>query len=178
MANYRLINPCIEGDMKTTFSGNTPLDAAFGTWNAVSKYITNNVPHFAFTMENTKTGKMHHFAVKESLVGGGSAEFDITEINKVSSANEKELKKRIASFEKSSMRGGKKHKKHDDDDDSSSSSSSEVFSALKLFKKRNQVYPIAYWWYDPLVYNFNSLYIPTFVAPLAPHIELTTINYV
>jgi len=175
MANYKLINPCIEGNLETTFSGKNPADAALGAWTTVSKYITNNVPQFAFTLENTKNSKLHHFSVTESLVGGSSAEFNIDELHNVKPNVEKELKKRVEQFKNSGMRGGKKHK---DDDDSSSTSSSEIFSALKLYKNRNKVYPITYWWYDPLAYNFNNFYIPTFVAPMTPYVEVTTINYV
>ena len=178
MANYKLINPCIEGSLETNFSGKTPSEAASKTWTAVSKYITNNVPQFAFTLENKNNGKFHHFSVTEKLLGGGSAEFNIDELHNVKPNTEKELKNRVERFSKSDLRGGKKHKKDDDDDDDSSTSSSEVFSALKIFKNRNKSYPITYWWYDPLAYNFNTFYVPTFVAPLTPYVEVTTINYV
>lgn len=182
MANYKLINPYIEGELSTVFSGKNQLDAALGAWTAVSKYVTNNVPQFAFTLENTKNGKLHHFSINELLVGGNSAEFNIEELHKITPSVEKELKKRINNFKNSDMRGGKKHKKHkhddDEEDDSSSSSSSEVFSALKIFKNRNKVYPITYWWYDPFAYNFNNFYMPTFVAPLNPVVEITTVNYI
>lgn len=175
MSNYKLLNPYIEGNIVNTFSGKSALDVAEQTWTAISKYITNNVPQFAFTLENTNNGQIHHFLVKESLIGGSNASFKISEMPlKMKSKEEKEFKNRIDKFKNSNMRGGKK--KRDDDDDSSSSSLSEVFSALKLYKK-NKTYPITYWWYDPLVYRLDSVYIPTFVAPIVPYIEVMTVNY-
>lgn len=177
MANYNLINPSIEGSLSTTFSGKSQLDAAVTAWNSISKYITNNVPQFAFTLENSNDGQLHHFLVKETLDGGNSASFDISEMDlKLNKKTETEFKKRSAAS-KSKMSGGKKHHKDDDDDSSSSSSSSEIFSALKLYKNRTRTYPISYWWYDPLVYRLDYLYMPTFVAPLSPYVEFTTINY-
>jgi hypothetical protein len=177
---YKLINPSIEGEFNNSFSGKSHLDAALGTWNSISKYITNNVPQFAFTLENKKNGQLHHFLVKESLVGGKSAKFDISELDiKLKKNEESEFKKRIHKFKTSEMRGGKKkrHTDDDDDDSSSSSSTSDIFSALKLYKSRNPVYPITYWWYDPIIYGLDSVYIPTFVAPITPYIEVTTLNY-
>ena len=181
MSNYKLINPYIEGNIVNTFSGKSQLDAASQTWNTISKYITNNVPQFAFTMENINDGQIHHFLVKESLVGGNSAKYDIKELTlKMKQSEESAFKNRIDTFKNSKMRGGKKkHDKKDDDDDSSSSSSSssEIFSALKLYNRKNKSYPISYWWYDPLVYRLDSVYIPTFVAPIVPYIEVMTVNY-
>lgn len=182
MSNYKLINPSIEGNITSSFSGTSQLDAAVDTWNSLSKYITNNVPRFAFTLENSGDGTLHHFLVKENLSGGGSANYKISEINVDMKASDiKSFKNRIANFKKSkAQEGGKKHKKHhhdDDDSSSSSTSSSEIFSALKLYKQATRPVPIGYWWYDPLVYRLDSIYIPTFVAPLTPYIEVATINY-
>ena len=177
MSNYKLINPRLEGSLTTTFEGKTQLEAAETAWNTLSKYVTNNVPQFAFTLENTKNNQLTHFLVKETLVGGGSVKWNISELNlnlKTSVINQ--FKQNVDNAE---MSGGRRHKsKHSDDDDSSSStSSSEIFSALKLHKNRLTTYPITYWWYDPWVYNLNSVYIPTFVYPMNPYIEVTTINY-
>ena len=175
MSNYKLINPYIEGTMVTSFSGASQLDAACSAWNALSKYITNNVPKFAFTLENND-GQLYHFLVKESLSGNRAADYKISEINlKLQQDAISQFKNRL------SMRGGRKHKKrHDDDDDESSSSSStseDIFSAIKLSKLYSKTQPIVYWWYDPLIYEVESIYIPTFVAPIVPYIEVATINY-
>lgn len=179
MSNYTLINPCIEGNIVSTFSGKSQLDAAVDAWNGLSKYITNNVPRFAFTLENNNNGELHHFLVKEKLSGNGDASYKISEIDVAMKPSDvKSFKNRINNFKKSKAQaGGKKHKKHDDDDDSSSSSSSEPFNLLKVYNYATKTYPIGYWWYDPLVYRLDSVYIPTFVTPLTPYVEVATVNY-
>lgn len=81
--------------------------------------------------------------------------------------------------------GGKKHRKEHKDDDSSSSSSSSVpdgiispWSPVGLYSPYSSgLLPITYYYYDPYVYGFESMYIPTFVYPLTPYIEVATINY-
>lgn len=175
MSNYKLINPRLEGTLTTTFEGNTQLQAAEIAWNTLSKYVTNNVPQFAFTLENTKNNQLTHFLVKETLIGGGSVKWDISELKL--DLNSSVVKQFRQNSENAEMSGGKRHKgKHDDDEDDSTSSS-EIFSALKLYKNNLTTYPITYWWYDPWVYNLNSIYIPTFVYPMNPYIEVTTISY-
>lgn len=172
MPQYRLINPSIEGSLQTTYNEKKPTDAAEKVWLTLSKYITNSIPKFAFTLEDDK-GKLHHYSVKEKMIGGGDVKFDIAQIHEIPSKHDTELKSRVNKFAK--QRGGKKHH---DDDSSSSSSSDDGFNALKLFKNKNTVFPITYWWYDPLVYNYNTFYTPTFVAPLYPQYEIYTSYYV
>ena len=176
MSNYKLINPFIEGTIVTTFTAQNQLEAACSAWETLSKYITNTVPKFAFTLKNSNDGSLSHFIVKETLRGGKSADYKIKELDlNLSKDTVKQFEKRLT------LKGGKKHKKHEDkddeDDDSSSSSSSEEFSAIKLHKMYTKAQPITYWWYDPIIYEIESVYIPTFVAPLLPYIEVVTFNY-
>jgi len=197
MPNYKLINPTIEGNFINTFDKDNELDAAEETWRTLSKYITNNVPKFAFTLEKISDGQLSHFLVKESLSGNGYANYKVSKIKlNMKESDQKLFKDRINNLKKptNNIYGGKKHKhkhrhkKHndnnnvngndnDDSSSSSSSSSSSAFTALKLFKSATATIPITYWWYDPLIYGFNSIYIPTFVSPLTPYIEVTTLNY-
>lgn len=187
MSNYKLINPRIEGRLSTTVRGDSEMNAAEKTWNTLSKYVTNNIPQFAFTLEDMDDNKLHHFLVKESLAGGNSVKWNIAKLDlDLNTAVENKFLKNVNSAQ---MSGGKKHRKHrkhrekkegEDDDSSSSSSSSssdEMFSALKLYKNQLKTYPITYWWYDPWVYQLDSIYIPTFVSPMNPYIEVTTVNY-
>jgi hypothetical protein len=181
MSKYRLINPSIKGNMINSFSGKTYTDAAVDAWDTLSKYMTNNVPKFGFSIENTENGSLHHFMVQETLDEDDYAKYKISELDlKMKGADTKKFKERVKKFTESEMEGGKrhkhKHKKHDDDD-SSSSSSSDYFSALHLPNLINYPQPIVYWWYDPVIYNLESVYIPTFVAPLTPYIEISTFNY-
>lgn len=182
MSNYKLINPYIEGDIGNSFNGRNPLDAAVNAWNTLSKYMTNNVPKFAFSLEGSDDGKFYHFIVKESLEGGDVVDYKISEMDLEMKPNElKAFKNKIKKISSRKQSGGKKHHKKDSKDDdsssSSSTSSSEGLSYLKLYKTLTKPQPIYYWWYDPLVYKFDSVYIPSFVAPLTPYIEVSTINY-
>jgi hypothetical protein len=197
MSNFKLVNPSIEGTLTTSYSNTNPHKAASSAWDNMSKYFSNNVPNFAFTLQNTDNNKLHHYQVNESLVGGNSAKWEISEMNlNLNSKTEKQFTDKISEFK---MTGGKSRTKHhrrhgrkhrepkvgvDTADDSSSSSSSssssdsDILSALKLYKNKNKYYqPVSYWWYDPSIYNLSSVYIPTFVAPLNPYVEVLTYNY-
>ena len=109
--------------LKTTYKAKSELDAANKAWTAVSQYISNNVPKFAFTLENTKDGSLSHFVVKEKL-NGKNASFNITKLKlDTDSKKEQEFKNRIAK-----QAGGKKHHKKDDSSsDSSDSDSSDMY---------------------------------------------------
>src|SRR5438105_13143025 len=129
MENYKLINPFIEGSLKCHFNGDDNLDAAQNTWNTLSKYITNNVPKFAFTLENTKDGTLSHFLVKETMNGNDSVKYKILELDDYNNlGNINDFKSRFSKFiDSRKLSGGKKHRKHKhnrEDDGSSSSSSS------------------------------------------------------
>ncbi len=184
MSKYRLINPVIKGEFSVSFSGKSGIEAASNAWSSLSSYITNDVPKFAFTMEKESDGSLHHFLLKESSSGKGDANYEITELDlKLKPQDEKKFRKKISdsASDPKEMSGGK-HKKHhhdskDDDSSSSSSSSSSVYSALSLYKNRMRSLPISYWWYDPFVYNVESVFIPTFVVPINPYIEIATVSW-
>ena len=221
--SYKLINPVIEGKLKTTFTAKNDLDAANKAWTNISKYISNNVPKFAFTLENINDGSLSHFMVKEKLNGNKNASFNLTKLKVDSdSRKEKEFRNRIT------QAGGKrdknrKNKKDDEEEEedleeeddtttttcsprdiinlspSSAFSTISPYSALSAFSPYSSVsnfspyssvsnfspfspynvyqYPIEYWWYDPYYYSLDSLFIPTFVYPLTPYVEITTLNY-
>ena len=59
---YKLVNPYIVGNMNTTFSGNSPLEAATNAYKELSQYFNNDIPQFYFTMQKV-AGKVK--------VGGG-----------------------------------------------------------------------------------------------------------
>lgn len=80
MPNYEMINPVIQGKLKTTFKATSDLDAANKAWSSVSKYISNNVPKFAFTLKNTKDGSLCHFSVEETKKGK-EASFNISKLS-------------------------------------------------------------------------------------------------
>jgi hypothetical protein len=177
MTKYNLVNPCIGGSLNTQFGGRNPLDAANSTWHSISKYLTNNVPRFAFTLENTSTGSLHHFNVNETVDSNRNASFSITELDinlspKATSSFKNEVHNIIGKFNTNLNGGAKKRYEDESDDDSSSSSDSdsELQNALRLLKYKSQ--PIVYWWYNPLVYKAVDLYVPTFVVPIAPYVHI------
>lgn len=175
MPNYRLVNPYIEGEFKTLFDGQNVGDAANKAWSSLSKHFTNNVPQFPFTIEKVKDGKFHHFLVKEQ-VNGDIVDYSIRPIKvKESSKQVKEFKKKLKEFDSGkTMLGGAKHKskhRHSDDDDSdSSSSSSDYDTGLTYMPYTYPEQPIVGLWYDP--FYCVPFYVPTFVAPLTPYVEI------
>lgn len=180
MPNFKLINPHIEGKFNKVFSGDTHYEAASKAWNSLASHFTNNMPRFAFTMEATNNKKdIHHFMVKEKINKSKAslADYDIVELdNKLSKEG---LKKFRTQLSKIKQQQGGKHKKHhknkDDDDDSSSSSSSSDSDYMHYLRKsKYNSQPIYYWWYNPYIYSTysGSLFIPTFVPPLTPYVEV------
>ena len=70
MPSYRIVNPRIGGEFNDTVTAESAPIAAQKIWTSLSKYITNNVPRFVFTLQETgKNGKYHHFQVTESPQG-------------------------------------------------------------------------------------------------------------
>lgn len=183
MPNYRLINPYIEGTLSNTYSGNTPLAAADNLWNSIVKYITNPVPKFPFTMENVQDGTLHHFIVKETLSKNNTTNYKINPLDIKLKKSETENFKSKAN----KMKGGMTIFIEEEDDDDSDDydlddEEDEVLDAIfKKAKSKKEKHllqqPITYWWYDPLIYQVDSIFIPTFVNPLTPYIEVATINY-
>jgi hypothetical protein len=176
--SYKLINPYIEGSLKTTVSGKTQLEAAKSAWNKLSKNFTNNIPKFAFTLKNVSDGKLCHFLVKEKT-SNDTVNYTITELD-ISSSDKgvKDLKNKIKNLKQSGGKAKRRRKrsKHDDDDDDSSSDSDtdDLYNKIKYNNLLNKMYPITYWWYDPIAYAryIDTFYAPNFVAPLSPYVEI------
>jgi len=170
MTKYQLINPHIEGTLNTTFTGKDHYDAANQAWDALSKYTLNNVPQFAFTLENVEDGCLCHFKVQEKE-SDKKVKYSITKLN-LSTKNDKAFKNKLESFKTKQSGGKKKHKKHDDDD-SSSSSDSDVYDKILYRNLSGRRYPISYVWYDPLIYNLDYVVTPTWVLPGVKYIPQT-----
>ena len=201
MVNYRLFNPYIKGEFKNLFSGKTPSDAAQTAWKELSSLFTNNVPRFAFSLERVSDNSLYHFLVKESIEDD-MVDYEINEL-KVK-ATKKELdgirasKKKFDNNMNGGGKGGKSKRKrkrrrkkkyeddddddedyYDDDDDSDSDEELEdLYDKIRMQKYLHQDQPIFYWWYNPLLYKIDSFYIPTFVAPLSPYVEIAVTDTV
>ena len=64
----------------------------------------------------------------------------------------------------------------DDDDSDKDDSDKEFFDKIKQAKKNNNNKAVVYWWYDPTVYyrvyDLSRVFMPTFVSPILPYVEL------
>ena len=171
MVKYRLLNPYIKGSFNTTFSGDTPVDAAQTTWNELSTLFTNNVPRFGFTLENVKDNSVHNFVVKES-VKNDMVDYKIKQLNsKVPKKQLQQIKKCHNNID--NMKGGSKKKSKYNDSEDEDEELKELWESIKAQKKRNKGV-VYYWWYNPLIYRFDSFYLPTFATPVSPYVEIVT----
>lgn len=169
MVNYKLVNPYISGTLDTEVEAKNPLEAAEMLWTRYSSLTTNNVPNFAFTIQSG--GRLHHFKVHETKKSDDTAKFTIEKIDAKKDVDISEFKKVIS--EKSSAHGGARKKRYDDEeDDSSDSDSSDVFDNIKLQRNLHMNKPVVYWWYTPYIYDVPSVYMPTFVHPIVPYLEI------
>ena len=188
MPEFKLVNPLIIGQFNKEVTADTPEVAAKETWTALSKYIVGDVPNFGFSLQRGGDNKLFHFIVKETKQDGKEASFTIEQLEShPKDLDEKKFIKHIESVKNeisNSQAGGKKHRYDNvsnDDDSSSSSSTDSIYERAKLFKQKSNFYstsqPMMYWWYSPLLYaklepKYTSYFIPTFVRPLVPYVEI------
>jgi hypothetical protein len=171
MTNYQLVNPHIEGSFKKLFSGGTPFDAAQNAWNNISKYITNNVPRFAFTLERTNDNKLFHFVVKEDITQG-VVEYSLERLDlKIPKRAVTAFRTKLKTVKK--QYGGKKNddedEDDDDDDDDDDYKKDDDYELYKRIKRqmRTSSSEITFWGYYPW-YPIDSVFIPTFIPGISP----------
>lgn len=176
-SNFSLVNPHIEGGFKTVASGQNAQEAAQKVWDRLSGYLTNNLPKFGFTLERVNDKKLFHFVVKESI-NEGIVDYKLLEHDvNLTDQEIKDLRDKIQSFRDSQNGGKRRHHKADDsssseDEDLDLDDSSEVYAKVMRNKFVHQSQPIVYFWYNPLIYRMDYLYVPTFVTPLTPYIQI------
>lgn len=177
---YTLINPVIGGSFKTTVSALNETEAMHELWKNLSGHLTNNVKTFyATVMEGGGSNSATNFKITESA-NGKYADYEITPVgNKLAASTASKLLSRLEAINvKDKQDGGKKRSRYNnidsDDDSDSSSSSSEDDALYKKFRKFKSINrkPITYFWYSPLIYDVPTVYVPTFIAPLAPFVEI------
>lgn len=171
-ASYTIVNPYISGKMNKTFKGKNPLIAANNAYKAMSKYFSNNIPKFYFTLQKVrgktavgggKSNDYFHFQVKE-MKNGKKVEYDITSYDSAGDLSQfRENVSRVAKKQE----GGRKYNDDDDDDDDFDDS-----SEYKYKRTFTRTQPISFWWYDPYVYRLHKYYVPTFIVETAPYIEI------
>jgi hypothetical protein len=171
MEEYRLINPLVQGEFQTNIKAASSNEAAQKYWNELSRYFTNNIDNFAFTLQRGgRGGKCSHYRVKEKVMGN-NVEFTISKLkNGIKKEHEQQL---IELY--NSQHGGKKHKKSKHRSRDSSSSSSDSSNVKHIYHHNNiNPYPIVTWDYAPFVYNFDIPYfsVPTWVSPFSPQMKI------
>lgn len=159
---YSLINPSIKGEFNNTIKASSVMEAAQKFWDGMSRYFTNNLEKFPYTVMNEK-GELSHFIAKEK-VSGNNVEYTIKKLKMDVSSDKEEKLKNVF---KQSQSGGKKHKKNKKEGDDSSSSSSS--SSYHVYHHTASIYPITYWDYYPTIYSaIDVVSVPTWVTPLSP----------
>jgi hypothetical protein len=172
MPKYELVNPHIGGTIDTSSSASNGLQAADTIWTRISKFFTNDVPSFPFTLRDTVNDTFFHYEVKEKKGTDGVANYKIKEIDVSVDPKTKQYLSNPTKY----LSGGRPRRSRDDDDDDSSSD--EIFETLRLNNSMKKYsLPIEYWWYYPTFYNRPSVFIPTFVQPIVPYIEYMTLIY-
>ena len=186
--SYILVNPHIEGNFNSKIKAKNSNEASNIFYKNLSEHFNNSVPSFHFTIQKgaSGNGKYFHFQVKESRTEN-EVSFKVKQMDIAGDKNSMEsFKSRLENFKaKFNQDGGKKDKSRRksnkyskrDKDSSESSDSSDWDDSSDNFYRRAKSYlpvnqPIYYWWYDPYLYNLNSLYIPTFYSYVTPYIEL------
>lgn len=186
--NYSLVNPYIKGKIETNIKAKNSLEAANLIYTNLSEHFNNAVPNFYFTIQKGDN-KLYHFKVSEKK-NNNEINFNINqiELNNNTYINDG-FKKKLENIKNkmNSQEGGDKKtkskkknkkktkKKQTKSSDSDSDSDSDMVSSEEVYIKTKKYYytePIYYVWYDPLVYNTHSVYIPTFYSYATPYINV------
>jgi hypothetical protein len=144
MTNYKLVNPLIDGNIKTSVKASSELKAAGKIYEHVlSPLFLTSAKTVNFTVEGD--GKYFHYTAKETVNGDGDkAKFTITKFD--GTVNDEKFKQQFNEIKKEGQSGGKsKHRRRRKDDDSSSSSSSSSDSP--------SYYSISRYYYSPYIYT-------------------------
>ena len=187
--SYLLVNPYIQGKFKSKIKAKNSMEAANLFYNKLSELFNNSVPQLNFSIAKGKdqNGKLYHFQVREKREAN-EVNYAIKVLDDINDNHIDDFRQKLENFQvkfESQMGGNKKLKKKSskkssrkkssrkDDSDSLSDSDFEtenVYKRVRTYLPIDQ--PIYYWWYDPYVYRFDSVYIPTFYSYVTPYIEL------
>lgn len=178
---YYLVNPLIGGSLKTKFSGKSDIDAAKKAYDSISEYFSNNIPVFKFTLqkianENTQVGAGKisdyiHFQAAETK-NGNQVDFRLIPLKVTKNAAQlKTFREKVKGLGNKIQLGGGK-KKYDDEDwlEDSDDDDDKYFPRIRYSSLYTS--PISYWYYDPYVYRSLKYWVPTFVAPVTPYIQV------
>ena len=169
--SYRLINPHIEGDMKTKVKAKNSVEAAKIIYTNLSEHFNNSLPKFNFTIQKGSSGKGKYYSFQtKEIRNGEDVKFSIKPI---SIKNEKKsyqsMLKSINKFKEDiNKRGGEITK--DELDEVMDDSSDYYRRAATYVPVIN--HPINYFFYDPSLYKLKSLFVPTFYSYITPFISI------
>ena len=182
---YHLVNPSIAGNFNSKIKARNSIEAANMLYKSLSEHFSSSIPKFYFTIQkgSSSLGQYYHFKVSETTKAD-EVNFTIrpynVENNEINVRNFKNNLNRFkAKFEqlggkKGKVKKSKKVKSSDSDSDSDLDvSSDELYKRVQSYVPVTQ--PIYYWWYDPYVYNLNSVFLPTFYSYLNPLMELSLV---
>jgi hypothetical protein len=188
---YRLVNPYIKGEFKTKMKAKNSIEAARSLYKNLSEHFNNNLPKFYFTLykgNSNKGGKFYHFEISEKKINDevnfSLESFEVKDENNLLTKFKDNLKQFKGRYDleggakkkrKSKKRKSKRRKSKRRSSSSSSDSESEDYyrRAQSYVPIINQ--PISYFYYDPQVYNLNTVHIPTFYAYVTPYIEINLV---
>lgn len=168
MKTYVLVNPVVSGNVETHFEAENSLDAANQAYSAISKYFSNQVKGFKFTLARAKGDKFD----MSKMNGGSLLHFKVSEAKSANSDRVefaiKPLKDEVTNVDNFKTRaarafarvdvmtgGGKKSRYSEDEEDDSDSDEIVV-------KRRYFTEPIRYFYYYPFLYGDDRFYVPTF----------------
>ena len=182
---YQLVNPYIAGNFKSKIKARNSLEAANMLYKSLSEHFNNSIPTFYFTIMKggSGAGAHYHFKVNEKMKGD-EVNFSVKSYHVENNETAIDtFKNKLEKFKaKFDQLGGKKSKtkksksrksKSDESDTDLDVSSDELYKRVQSYVPVTQ--PIYYWWYDPYVYNLNSIFIPTFYSYLNPLMELSLV---
>ena len=176
--NFILINPVIEGNNEV-FSSNNSLDAAKKAYETLSKNFNGTVKKFNFSLlELSKDNKdmrnnklydydnknFYHFSVYEKKNKNGEIDFSIKPIeDKIVLLDEfkKRAHKRLKKNKKNKQKQNGGKSKYSDLEDDSSDSSDDYYVKKPKFND----FSTYNWWYNPLIYYTDTVYLPSVVSP-------------
>jgi hypothetical protein len=173
---YKLVNPYIKGEFESKIEAKNSIDAAKQFYKSLSEHFNNSVPKFYFSIQKggSGKGKFYHFVVNEKRkneeVDYSIKPFEIKDENRA-------MKNYLSNFEnfkgrynggakrRSSKRSSKRSSRRNDDD--SSTDSSEYYREATTYVPVVSQ-PFTYMYYDPIVYQVDTVFFPTFYSYNTP----------
>jgi hypothetical protein len=202
MPEFELVNPVV-GGFNSTHNAVDSTEYLAEVWPRLTKTISSPLKRFHVTVRNRTSGELFHHEISEQggQSGGGagassskskiSYEIDEASVN-LSEAQKARFNREASDAKKRAVErfyqmGGapeeenrkkkkKKHRDEDEDEDSSSSSSEEVYKKRrdgKVRVKYGDIWVQPYSWWYATIYGLDAIYVPTFVSPLTPAIEIS-----